>query len=167
LEILTRTWEKEDRLLVPKSRKLMISWWAVAVHLWLAMFTSGAYIAYQSRKEMSAANLVKRSYFIWTQLPPLRPRATHTYCKLKLPGLQTEIEGVPMGKRTIMEETCTAIFCDEAAFQEELRESYIAARPTIDGPPGKRGKYTAVSSANPGFFKDLVHDEVEMGILIV
>jgi hypothetical protein len=50
----------------------------------------------------------------------------------------------------------TAIFGDECAFWEHARAFYAASKPTIDG----GGRITLVSSASPGFFQQLVFDQL-------
>ncbi len=160
LELITRAWYENDRFLIPKSRQMLISWLMVACHLWLALFKTGQWVYFQSAKEEKADKLVLRANFIWKMLPGFKPKAQYSYCRLKIPGMNSIIEGVPQGRDAIRQETCSAIFSDEMAFQEEAQLSYIAAKPTVDGPPGRRGRYTGVSSANfPSFFKELVFDE--------
>jgi hypothetical protein len=63
---------------------------------------------------------------------------------------------VAQGEHQMRQLSATAIFADEFAFWEHARQTYTAARPTIEG----TGRFTGVSSAHPGFFKDLVFDEV-------
>lgn len=160
LEFLVSQWVLHDRLLVPKSRQMLVSWTMVGLHLWLTMFGRGRSVYFQSAKEEKADKLIQRAYFIWKLLPGCKPQAVYTYCHLKFPDLDSVIEGVPQGRDTIRQETCSAIFSDEQGFQEEAALSYIAAKPTIDGKEGQRGRYTGVSSANgPNFFKRLTFDE--------
>lgn len=155
LQFLVSVWLRESKLLVPKSRQILVSWCMVACHLWLAITGRGRFIYFQSQKEEKADKLIQRVNFICKQLPPMVPEFRYTYCKLKFDGLDSMIEGVPQGADSIRQETCTAIYSDEMAFQEEAEKAYIASKPTIDG----GGRYTGVSSANgPNFFKRLVFD---------
>jgi hypothetical protein len=51
----------------------------------------------------------------------------------------------------------TGFFSDEAAFNPDAAESFAAIKPAIsDG-----GKYSAISSANPGWFHRLCRDALE------
>jgi len=157
IENLVSHWLVEPLLLIPKSRQMLISWTCVALYLWDTMFRAGRFNYFQSAKEEKADKLVRRAHFIWKMLPAgLRPMGVYTYCRLRFPELESSIEGVPQGADAIRQETCSGIFSDEMAFQEEAEAAFIAAKPTIDG----GGRYTGVSSANgPNFFKRLVFDE--------
>jgi len=159
LEFLVSTWLREKRLVVEKSRKMIITWCMLALHLWLASRTPGAFIYFQSQKEDKADRLIQRAYHIWKYLPELlRPQAVYTYCKLKFPVLDSIIQGVPQGTDVIMDETVTAIFSDEQSTQEQAEEAFMIGKPTIDA----GGRYTAVGTARAAcFMKRLVFDELE------
>lgn len=148
---------------VPKSRQMKVSWWACAVYLWNAMFCEGANIFFQSKKEEDADNLIKRSKLMYDHLPfflkryQVNPgnRGEHTYCKLEFPEINSSIKGIPEGGDQIRMHTATGIFADEMAFQPSAEDAFTAAKPTIDG----GGRFTAVSTANPGFFHLIVEDK--------
>ena len=148
---------------VPKSRQMKVSWWACAVYLWNAQFCPGANIFFQSKKEEDADNLIKRSKFMYDHQPfflkryQVNPgnRGEHTYCKLEFPEINSSIKGIPEGGDQIRMHTATGIFADEMAFQPSAEDAFTAAKPTIDG----GGRFTAVSTANPGFFHLIVDDK--------
>lgn len=161
LEKLTRVWEKERLLLVPKSRRMLISWTMVALHYWLARFRPGTTVAFVSRKEgrsesEGSAELVNRARFIHEHLPPdiEKIETEYKFCRLSFPSIHSEILGIGQGPDQLRQLTLTAILADEMAFWEQARDAYIASRPTIEG----GGRFTGVSSANPGFFEQLVND---------
>ena len=161
LETLTRVWERRSLLLVPKSRRMMVTWWGVAVNYWLARYRPGAKIAFLARKEgkdesEGSAELVWRAKFIHDHLPPLLEPMTVDYHfgRLAFPDHHSEILGVAEGADQLRQWTCTSVFGDEAAFWSWAYETYVGSRPTIEG----GGRFTLVSTAGPGFFESLVYD---------
>ncbi|KKK59668.1 hypothetical protein LCGC14_3032120, partial [marine sediment metagenome] len=84
----------------------------------------------------------------------LKPKMKPTYCKMDFPGLNSYMLGVPQGANQLRQFTATAILADEFAFWERARETFMASKPTIDG----GGKFTAISSPQEGFFKDICFD---------
>lgn len=147
---------------VPKSRQMKVSWLFTALYLWQAEFYEGSNIFFQSKKEEDADNLIKRSKFMYDHQPfflkryQVNPgnRGEHTYCKMEFPEINSVIKGIPEGGDQIRMHTATGIFADEMAFQPSAEDAFTAAKPTIDG----GGRFTAVSTANPGFFHLLVDD---------
>lgn len=159
LEVLVEEWLDNKLVVVPKSRRMLISWLFVYLHLWLALFHEGVNCFFVSDKEEKSDELVQRAYFMYNQIPNdkmLKPKARSIQCLLEFPNLHSQIKGVPQGADQLRQYTATAIFADEMAFWQRARETFMAAKPTIEG----GGRFTCVSSAAPGFFKDLVFDAV-------
>lgn len=160
---LINRWLREKRLLVPKSRRVMVSWVMVALHCWLARFFPGSSIAFVSRKQglndsEGAAELVRRVKFIEEHLPvEVEPVAfQYNFARLKYPAIGSEIIGFAQGADQLRQYTLTAIFADEMAYWELAHDTYSASLPTLEG----GGRFTGVSSANPGFFKQAVFDSL-------
>lgn len=152
-------WQSNLLTLLPKSRRMIISWLLVFLHLHLAMFNEGVNIFFVSDKEEKSDELVKRAEFIIKYIPDdvmLKPQFKGSYCYLEFPGLNSSIQGVPMGADQLRQFTATAILADEFAFWSKARETYMASIPTIQG----GGRFTAISSPQVGFFQDLVFDKV-------
>ena len=123
------------------------------------MFHQGANVFLISDKEEKSDALVKRCEFLYDHIPQgqlLVPKKRSKWCLLEFPGLDSSIRGVPQGAAQLRQYTATAIFADEAAFWERARETFSASKPTIEG----GGRFTVVSSAQEGWFSDLVFDEV-------
>lgn len=162
LEHLVDVWVKERHLLVPKSRRMLISWTFIALHVWLMLFHEREYIFFAARKEgrdesEGSLELVKRAKFIINNLRDFKPPPTdQRRGRIICTATHSEIVAVAQGAHQMRQLTATAIFADEFAFWEQARETYTAARPTIEG----SGRFTGVSTAYPGFFKDLVFDQV-------
>lgn len=79
-----------------------------------------------------------------------------TYCNIYFPRSRSEIKGIPQGADHVRGFTATGVFLDEACFLEGMDEVLAAVKPAI----GKSGKFTAISSAMPSYFADLVADRV-------
>jgi hypothetical protein len=159
MEVITYEWLTHLLCLIPKSRRLMLSWLMAFLHLHLAMFNEGVTVFLVSDKEEKSDELVKRCEFILKYIPDdqmLKPQYKGSYCYLEFPNLHSAIQGVPMGADQLRQYTATAIMADEFAFWSKARETYMASIPTIQG----GGRFTAISSPQVGFFKDLVFDQV-------
>lgn len=159
LEIVTKQWLDDKLTLVPKSRRMKMSWLMVFLHLHFAMFNEGVSVYFISSKEEKSDELVKRAEFIIQHIPDdqfLKPAYKGSYCYLEFPGLNSFIQGIAMGADQLRQFTASAILADEFAFWEKARETYMASIPTIQG----GGRFTAISSPQVGFFKDLCFDEM-------
>lgn len=158
LEKICNLWLNEPLLLIPKSRQLLMTWLFCACYLWDVLFNEGRLIFFQSKKEEDADRLVQRADFIYKHEPDwvqmLFP-AAYTFCHLKIPQGHCEIWGVPQGGDQIRSHTASGIFSDEMGFQTEAESAYTGALPTIK----HGGRFTGVSSANPGFFHYLVENK--------
>jgi hypothetical protein len=157
LRLLVRIFQRNDRVLVPKSRQLMISWVCCAYLLWLALFHKGKLIAIQKVTAEDANDMLDRVKFIYNHLPSemKQPDANSIFGKLEFPSINSKIISVKQGKDQLSGKTCSAIFSDEMSKQVEADEAYFASKPTIDG----GGIYIGVGTPNgEDFFYYLVHD---------
>lgn len=158
LEHLTRVWEREPMLLIPKSRRMMLSWLMAWLHLWMAMFHPGRSVFIVSDKEQKSDELVRRCEFMYTNIPDgtiLKPAMRSKYCAIEFPGLDSYIMGLPSGAAQLRQYTASALLFDEFAFWSDAMETLGAARPTIEG----GGRLTIISSAQDGPFRKLCFDE--------
>lgn len=148
---------KEALLVVPKSRRMMMTWLMLHLHLWLTMFHVGVNVFVISDKEEKSNDLIKRMEFIFDAIPDedmLKPKKHSKYCLLEFPGLKSRAMGIAQGAGQLRQYTATAILADEMAYWDRAKETYTASRPTIDG----GGKFTGISSAGEGFFYDMCYD---------
>lgn len=163
LKLYVRFWQREKKIAVPKSRRLMMSWTNIALYTWEAMFHIGRSYGFVSKKEEDADDLVQRAKFIYDHLDPeqipkeLKPACDYTYNKLKFKEIDSQIRGFPQGADQLRQFTFSGLLFDELAFWEQAEAAYSAALPTIDG----GGRITGISSPAPGFFKRLVHDTID------
>lgn len=168
LYFFVKLWQREKLVAVPKSRRMTMSWTCISLNLWLALFKKGMHIAFVSKKEDDAADLVRRAEFIYNHIPEdkipkaLLPKivggkATKAPPVLEFEGTGSVIRGTAMGADQLRQFTFTSIFGDECAFWPEAEKFYAAAKPTLDG----GGRMTLVSSRSPGFFKKIVFDKID------
>lgn len=137
---------------------MLMTWLFCACYLWDALLNEGRLVFFQSKKEEDADRLIQRANFIYEHQPKwvqaLFP-ASYTFCHLKFYEGNSEIWGVPQGGDQIRSHTASGIFSDEMAFQPEAEDAYTGALPTVKG----GGRFTGVSSANPGFFHYLIENK--------
>ena len=164
---LIETLHTENRILVPKSRQMMISWTVCADLLWDTQFHQQTRTFMTSKKEKDAGKLVDRCKFIYRAQPVPReflPTVPHfgaeigNKLELPFPDINSIIEGLSQGSEAIRMETASNVFSDEMAFQDKAEEDFRACMPTL----GDKGRYIGVSSANlKNFFWRMCYDKVE------
>lgn len=165
LNLYVRVWQRERLLLVPKSRRMKMSWTNIALYTWDSIFHVGRHNAFVSKKEDDSDELVKRSKFILdnideTKLPrQLLPKYEVKYNRLYFPQLNSTIQGFPSGANQLRQFTFSGILADEIAFWEDAQKMYSASFPTLEG----GGRFTGISSPSHGFFKLLVFDKLDQG----
>lgn len=163
LRTYIRLWQTEKLILVPKSRRMIMSWTNVCLFLWDTMWNIGRHQAFVSKKEDDANELVERAYFVLENLDKtiiprdIIPKYKLTYCKLHFPEIDSTIQGFPQGADQLRQFTFSGILADEMAFWPDAQEMYAASFPTLEG----GGRFTAISSPGPGFFKSLVFDQLD------
>jgi len=161
-ELLVRRWQNVPILVVAKSRRMVVTWLMVAVNVWLAMFSPLSKVAFMARKlgrteTEGSCELVRRARFIVQHLPASLPAVDVEYSVGLLRfGNGSEIVALGEGEEQARQHTFTSVLADEVSYWERAFETWVALRPTIEG----GGRITAVSSAGPGFFRDLVHDQL-------
>ena len=101
------SWLTETRVLVWKSRRLMLTWLICAFAVWQARFYEGRQIIIQvgDKSEDAADDLIKRCFFIDTHLPEHlvrhgrnpRNRGEHLKQRLEFPTVGSEIVALGAG----------------------------------------------------------------------
>ena len=159
LEQLARQWQRgaPPILIVPKARRMRLSWLFVALNVWLAWSRPQANVFFISSKEEKSAELVERAKGIVARLPverlgPVPVTMRNTPPEIRFTANGSKILGIAEGADQLRQYTATSILADELGTWEWPRAAYTAMRPTIDG----GGRLTIVSSAYPGFFAELI-----------
>jgi len=161
---LTQLWLKSPLLVVAKSRQMMATWLFVSLYLWDAITAPGRLIFLQSKREedaignaTAATGLLGRTRFVLDHLPEgLKPPFKATVNKIEFPDRNSTIWAIPQGPDILRQHTASGILSDEMGFQYLAEDAYTAALPTIEN----GGRFTALSTANPGFFQKLYNDEL-------
>lgn len=167
---LTRLWQDNPLLLLKKSRQMLVTWWAVAMSLWDGLFHRGRLWMLQSAREddaigdrVSGDGLQGRALFMLDHMPGRqwlcmegRDWQIRDGNKIQVPAQNSTLWAIPQGAAIIRQRTASGVLSDEAAYQKEFADAYVAAMPCIRG----GGRFVGVSSAHPGFFEELVEDRV-------
>jgi hypothetical protein len=146
-------------LLVPKARRMRLTWLFVACHVWLALHRPHANVFFVSSKEDKSAELVERASGILSRLPEVGGGGRVIERRNGPPSLRLDngalILGVAEGADQLRQFTATAILADEFGTWVWPRAAYSAMRPCIDG----GGRLTLLSSAWPGTWAEMIKGE--------
>ena len=87
LRYIADLWQRSSLLAIPKSRRMMLTWLMLALHLHKALFFPRSAIFIQSKKEDDSDFLLsdKRMLFIYENLPKNLPwpKVTRKFCSLE------------------------------------------------------------------------------------
>ena len=158
---------EEQFVFIEKSRDMIATWTTITWYTWDSLFHQGRQNIFQSEDAMKTLDLVKRAFLIYKHQPKFLKdvhKAVFSMGNAKsgqlvVPDLNSEILGFPQGADQIRQYHPTGVFADEAAYQSSAGASFAAIKPAIEA----GGRYTAVSSANPGWFMRAVRDDLEQG----
>lgn len=140
-------------LVIPKSRRMMVSWLCAAYACWLARYQANRAIIFQSKTEDDAAYILdKRIAFIEgnLRLPELerkyRPIRTTKGAIGRITYVKTGsyIWAISQGEHVVRSLTYSNLIMDEADFQPEGHEALQAALPQLE----KGSQLVLVSSSN-------------------
>lgn len=152
---------KEQVCAFPKSRRMMMTWRCLANLLHYAIFGKNLSIFVQSKKYDDSAYLLgdSRLLFLYEHLPAGYPWPTverKTRSKMGYDYIKfsngVEIRAVAEGADQLRQYTASLVYCTEMAFWDFASATWNSLRPTIEG----GGRIMIDSSANPGFFCNLV-----------
>lgn len=155
---LTRLWQENPRLLIPKSRQLTVTWLISCLYLWDGLFFPSRLTFFQSKKEEDANANLERTWGVYQRLPTFFHEwspAKRTYCNIRLTRQRSRLWAVPEGADHARQYTCSGYFSDEIGFQADTDKVLAAIAPTL----GDKGRFTGVSSASPSYFQSLCFDQ--------
>jgi hypothetical protein len=127
---------RDKVLFVAKSRQMMMSWLACALVLWKARFFEHSECYVQCVNEAAANYFVQtRIKTIYENLPDWQKSkgAVFRHCGMRIPEVDSFIEGVPSGSDKARGRVPSMFVADELAFQEEGDRSVAAVLPAIAG----------------------------------
>lgn len=163
VQLYSKLWVRERFLAVPKSRRMLMSWTNIILYTWDTIFNIGRHHGFVSKKEDDSNELLKRAKFVLDNLDheklpkELIPQCEDKYCELSFPQVTGKITGFASGSDQLRQFTLSGILADEMAFWRDAQKMYSGSFPTLQG----GGRFTAISSAGPGFFKHLVFDTLD------
>lgn len=168
VRLFCRIFERKRLILVPKSRRMWVTWLCLSLFLWDTMFNRIRANFIVSKKEDDANQLLDRVEFIIRNIPEqmipkdIIPKYNRKFCLIEFPNLESYLKAIPSGKDQLRQYTASGLFFDEFAFWDNCEETYGAALPTIEG--GGRAVIcsTPPENASPhgSFFERLCFDRL-------
>lgn len=150
LRYLLQQYELYPRILIPKSRQLLLTWSWAAYGLAYCLTRKHVLVIYQTKREEDSIGFMNRVHFLYRHLPngvqEIRPANLENSSKLEIPKMDARFWGIPQGADIIRSNTVSLFFSDEVNFQPNARASVRAAMPSL----GKNGRGIWGSSANAG-----------------
>lgn len=146
LRIASYTWVNENRLLIPKSRQVMITWLFCCIAAHEHLFRTARRTAFISKKFDDADALISRVEIVKKRLPTDRfniPQIRRIKGFMDVPETGSLIQAMSEEAKELRSYTFSWIFSDEFAFQDQAPETVRAAMPTI-----QKDRFTGVSSVN-------------------
>ncbi len=150
LQILVKLWQDNPLLSIVKSRQIIATWLFSILSLWDALHP-GRLIMLQGKRledaigsEITGDGPLGRAKFVYGHIPGRRflcPKNAGGQeigeigisGRLEFPSINSGLWAIPQGGNIIRQRTASGIFSDEAAFQEECSDAYVAARLCIRG----------------------------------
>ena len=158
-------WLQEPLLLIEKSRDMVATWTIVMLYTWDTLFHEGAQNIFQSLTGAKACDLVRRANAIYKNQPEFLQNVHKANFSMGLtksgelvvPSLNSVIMGFAQDPDQVRQFHPRGLFQDEAAFLPKAGDCFAAAKPTIQN----GGRFTAISSASPGWFQLCCEDRLE------
>jgi len=150
LRYLFTQYERYPRIIIPKSRQLLLTWSWAAYGLAYLLTRKHFLGIYQTKREEDSIGFMNRMHFLYRHLPneiqARRPANLENSSKLELPKSDARFWGIPQGADIIRSNTVSLFLSDEVNFQPNARASLRAAMPSL----GKNGRGIWGSTANAG-----------------
>ena len=163
LKELVRGLHSKTRLLIPKSRQMVVTWTVVAYFIWRALFRGPGVFLFISRSERCAEELLLRAQFILSNLPEyMQPKRTaNSRSELALSGVDSRILSLAATPDAPRMHSPAGVFWDEMAFTPFDEQIWGALKPSLES----GGRFIGVSSsAGPtGLFYRLLENAEESG----
>ncbi len=151
--------DAHDRLLVVKSRQMMVTWIGCAYVLYQALNSGPGVHLVISKEERSAKEMIDRIRFMLAHSWEEDDRPKHKASKgtIHFSELETRIISLPAAPYAVRGQSPRTLFWDEMAFTPEDEEIWAAVKPAVDS----GGRFLGVSTPNGplGVFYRLIHDD--------
>lgn len=138
IRYLTRLWLANRMLFVPKSRQMLVTWWAAALSVWDPLFHEGRLVYQQSKRledvtgnEHTGDGLMGRSKYILNHIPHrdwLLPRGSVDMKaeSITFPQWNSSLTPLAQGGDKIRSHTVSLLVTDETAFQDQFDDAFSA-----------------------------------------
>ncbi|KPK95556.1 hypothetical protein AMJ80_04910 [bacterium SM23_31] len=135
LRDMVRHFQKDRRMVVLKSRQMLVTWTAVAFALWEAIFRGNADILFISKREDDAREAIRRIKFIYDRLPDyLKPKiGENTKYVFEFPDRQSRLMALPTSPNIGRTYSPTRIIWDEMASTPYDEDIFASLQPSLDG----------------------------------
>jgi len=140
---LTRIWQGNRMMFVPKSRQMVVTWWAAMLSAWDPLFHQGRLIYQQSKRlidvvgnEFTGDGLLGRTKFILNHIPyrdwVLQDGDIEILSEeITFPRQNSSITPIAQGGDKIRSHTVSGMVTDETAFQDEFEDALVASVASI------------------------------------
>lgn len=158
LRFIIRELQANRRILIPKSRQVMVTWICLAFIFWEVLFHPASRWFLQGKKEDDSEELLKRIDVMYDSLPEWMQSwadMTRKFCSREFPTLDAVIKGIPQGGDHFKSFTPRGIFIDEAQIHTELANALMSGEPILKD----IGWMIIVGSARAGAMYNLVMDK--------
>ncbi|GBE30384.1 terminase-like family protein [bacterium BMS3Bbin04] len=150
--------ESSDRLLVVKSRQMMVTWVGCAFILFRALTDGPGVHLVISKEERSAKEMIDRIRFLYehSQRDTEAQEFKASKTEITFPQLESRIVSLPAAPYAVRGQSPRTLFWDEMAFTPNDEEIWAAVKPAVDA----GGRFFGVSTPNGplGVFYNLIHD---------
>lgn len=165
LAYLTDIYLTERVVVVPKSRRTIATWHAVAFNLWDCLLWDGRLCGFMNESQPKANEMIAMAALMYDSLPswikarsPMERTATH----LRFIVRRSDIIALPQGPDVARMYTFSRLTSDEVGTQKFCPENYKAAKQTITGTTvQKSGQLIYIGTAKDAWFELLAHDKLE------
>jgi Terminase large subunit, T4likevirus-type, N-terminal len=151
--------DNHDRLLVVKSRQMMVTWIGCAYILYQALNSGPGVHLVISKEERSAREMIERIRFLLDHSGEEANRPEHkaSRSEISFPTLDSRILSLPAAPYAVRGQSPRTLFWDEMAFTPKDDEIWAAVKPAVDS----GGRFFGVSTPNGplGVFYRLIHDK--------
>jgi len=166
LKVLVEEWQKHRLLIIPKGRRMMITWTFLGLALWDTMFNTGRLTFIQKLTEKDSEDLLNYVKFIYNHLPewirkrhPVKDSKSNDIGKrleLEFEGTYSVIRAVPQGAKHFRGYYVTGAILDEFRECEEQEEMMASVIPAL----GETGWVVIISTAGGhDHFEKMVKDK--------
>lgn len=163
LRVMTDLWVQSQKLIIAKSRQMMVSWHAMSMIVW-AILRPGRQWGVACKKFEDADALLSRGWHIIEQLPlALRPKATRKEGLIRVEHdlASSQVMAFAQDSAAPRSRTFSGMLIDEGAFTDNLDKLYTASLPTVQA----GGQLVIVSTPQGrGLFYDLISDNGRLAL---